>query len=112
MSCHEAPHGIFRRELALGVRRWGLGPAPSGTARDAVAGQTTARASGVSPWNDRGVDRDDQTDDVRGRLRESEELIRQEQLNPSDADGSRESDLQDMRELLLARIRAKTRTDR
>jgi hypothetical protein len=58
------------------------------------------------------VDRDDQMDDVRGPLRESEELIRQEQLNPSDTDGSRESDLQDMRELLLARIRAKTRTDR
>jgi hypothetical protein len=58
------------------------------------------------------VDRDDQTDNVRGRLRESEELIRQEQLNPSDTDGSRESELQDMRELLLARIRAKTRTDR
>jgi hypothetical protein len=59
------------------------------------------------------VDRDDQTDKVRGRLRESDELIRQEQqLNPSDTDGSRESELQDMRELLLARIRAKTRTDR
>jgi hypothetical protein len=55
------------------------------------------------------MDRDDQTEDVRRSLLESEELIRQEQLDPSDTDGSRESDLEDMRELLLARIRAKTR---
>jgi hypothetical protein len=58
------------------------------------------------------VDRDDQTEDVRRSLLESEELIRQEQVNRSDADRSRESELEDMRELLLARIRAKTRPDR
>jgi hypothetical protein len=57
------------------------------------------------------VDRDDQTDGVPGSLVESEELIRQEQLDPSDADGLRESDLEAMRELLLERIRAKTRRD-
>jgi hypothetical protein len=58
------------------------------------------------------VDRDDQTDDARRSFLEAEELIRQEQLNPSEADASRESDLEDMRQLLLARIRAKTRSDR
>ena len=58
------------------------------------------------------MDRDDQTEDVRRSLLESEELIRQEQVNRSDADRSRESELEDMRELLLARIRAKTRPDR
>jgi hypothetical protein len=63
-------------------------------------------------WDDPGVDRSDQRDDLRGRLLESEELIRQEQLDPSDADGSREADLDDMREVLLARIREKTRSDR
>ena len=57
------------------------------------------------------MDRDEQTDDVPGSLAESEGLIRQEQLDPSDADGSRESDLEAMRELLLDRIRAKTRRD-
>jgi hypothetical protein len=35
-------------------------------------------------------------------------LIRQEQLDPSE---SRESELEEMRELLLERIRAKTRRD-
>ena len=58
------------------------------------------------------MDRDDRPEDVRPSFLESEELIRQKQLNRSDADGSRESDLEDMRELLLARIRAKTRPDR
>ena len=57
------------------------------------------------------MDRDEQTDDVPGSLVESEDLIRQEQLDPSDAGGSRESDLEEMRQLLLARIRAKTRRD-
>jgi len=57
------------------------------------------------------VDRDEQTDDVPGSLVESEELIRQEQLAPDDADGSRESELEEMRELLLERIRAKTLRD-
>lgn len=57
------------------------------------------------------MDRDEQTDDVPGSLVESEGLIRQEQLDASDADGSRESDLEEMRELLLERIRAKTRRD-
>ena len=57
------------------------------------------------------MDRDEQTDDVPGSLVESEDLIRQERLDPSDADGSRESDLEEMRQLLLARIRAKTRRD-
>jgi hypothetical protein len=57
------------------------------------------------------VDRDEQTGDVPGSLVDSEELIRLEQLDPSDADGSRESDLEAMRELLLERIRAKTRRD-
>jgi hypothetical protein len=57
------------------------------------------------------VDRDEQTGDVPGSLVDSEELIRQEHLDPSDADGSRESDLEAMRELLLERIRAKTRRD-
>jgi hypothetical protein len=56
------------------------------------------------------VDRDEQTDDVPS-LVEPEALIHQEQLEPSDADGSRESDLEEMRQLLLARIRAKTRRD-
>jgi len=54
------------------------------------------------------VDRDEQTNDVPGSLIEPEGLIRQEQL---DADGSRESDLEEMRQLLLERIRAKTRRD-
>jgi len=49
------------------------------------------------------VDHDDPKDDLRGRLIEYEDLIRSEQLNPSDADGTRESDLEDMREVLLAR---------
>jgi hypothetical protein len=57
------------------------------------------------------VNRDEQTDDVPGSLVESEGLIRQEQLDASGADGSRESDLEEMRELLLERIRAKTRRD-
>ena len=57
------------------------------------------------------MDRDEQTDDVPGSLVEPEGLIHQEQLDPSDADGSRESDLDEMRELLLERIRAKTRRD-
>ena len=56
------------------------------------------------------LDRDEQTDDVPGSLVEPEGLIHQEQLDPSDADGSRESDLEEMR-LLLERIRAKTRRD-
>jgi hypothetical protein len=55
------------------------------------------------------VDHADPKEDLRGRLVEAEDLIRSEQLNPSDADGSRESSLQDMREVLLARIREKTR---
>jgi hypothetical protein len=54
------------------------------------------------------VDRDEQTDDLPGSLVDSEELIRQEQLDPSE---SRESELEEMRELLLERIRAKTRRD-
>ena len=58
------------------------------------------------------MDRDEPTEDVRRSFLDSEELIRQEQLKRSDADGSRESELEDMRELLLARIRAKTRPDR
>jgi hypothetical protein len=58
------------------------------------------------------MDRDDRTEDVRRSFREAEELIRREQLERSDAEGSRESELEDMRELLLARIRAKTRPDR
>ena len=58
------------------------------------------------------MDRDDRTEDVRRSFLESEELIRQEQLERSDAEGSRESELEDMRALLLARIRAKTRSDR
>ena len=57
------------------------------------------------------MDRDEQTDDVPGSLVESEDLIRREQLDPSEADGSRESDLEEMRQLLLERIRAKTRRD-
>ena len=57
------------------------------------------------------MDRDEQTDDVPGSLVESEELIRREQLAPDDADGSRESELEEMRELLLERIRAKTLRD-
>jgi hypothetical protein len=57
------------------------------------------------------VDRDEQTDDVPGSLVDSEELIRQEQLDPSDPSESRESELEEMRELLLERIRAKTRRD-
>ena len=57
------------------------------------------------------MDRDEQTDDVPGSLVGSEDLTRHEQLDPSDADGSRESDLEEMRQLLLARIRAKTRRD-
>jgi hypothetical protein len=64
------------------------------------------------PWDDRGVDRDDRTEDVRRSFLDAEELIRQERLDRTDADGSRESELEDMRELLLARIRAKTRPDR
>ena len=63
------------------------------------------------PWDDRGVDRDEQTDDVPGSLVESEGLTRQEQLDRSDTDGSRASDQEEMRELLLERIRAKTRRD-
>jgi hypothetical protein len=58
------------------------------------------------------MDRDDRTEDVRRSFLEAEELIRKEELERSDADGSRESELEDMRELLLARIRAKTRSDR
>jgi hypothetical protein len=58
------------------------------------------------------VDRDDPTEDVRHSFLDAEELIRQERLDRTDADGSRESELDDMRELLLARIRAKTRPDR
>ena len=57
------------------------------------------------------MDRDEQTDDVPGSLVEPEGLIDQEQLDTSDADGSRESDLDEMRELLLERIRAKTLRD-
>ncbi len=57
------------------------------------------------------MDRDEQSDDVPGSLVESEDLIRQEQLDAGDADGSRESELEEMRELLLERIRAKTRRD-
>jgi hypothetical protein len=58
------------------------------------------------------MDRDDRAEDVRRSFLEAEELIRQGQLERSDAEGSRESELEDMRELLLARIRAKTRSDR
>ena len=57
------------------------------------------------------MDRDEQTDDLPGSLVEPEGLIRPEQLDASDADRSRESDLEEMRELLLERIRAKTRRD-
>lgn len=58
------------------------------------------------------MDHGDLKDDLHGKLLESEDLIRQEQLNPSDVDGSRESDLEDMREVLLARIREKTHANR
>ena len=111
MGWHEAPFGLFRCELAPGLRRWGLGLAPPGTARDAVAPSAGCLSVRCPPWDDRGVDRDDRTEDVRRSRLESEELIRQEQLNRSEADGSRESELEDMRQLLLARIRAKTRSD-
>jgi hypothetical protein len=58
------------------------------------------------------MDRDDRTEDVRRSFLEAEELTLQEQLERSEAEGSRESELEDMRALLLARIRAKTRSDR
>ena len=57
------------------------------------------------------MDRDEPTDDLPGSLFEPEGLIRREQLGASDADASRESDLEEIRELLLERIRAKTRRD-
>jgi hypothetical protein len=80
----------------------------SGRARPAPIGRSAVELAGPS-WNDYGVDHADPKDDLRGRLIEYEDLIRREQLNPSDADGSRESDLEEMREVLLARIREKTR---
>jgi hypothetical protein len=80
----------------------------SGQARSAFSGRFPVELAGL-PWNDHAVDHADPKEDLRGRLVEAEDLIRSEQLNPSDADGSRESSLQDMREVLLARIREKTR---
>jgi hypothetical protein len=58
------------------------------------------------------MDRDDRTEAVRRSFLEAEELIRHEQLERSDAEAARESELDDMRALLLERIRAKTRSDR
>ena len=54
------------------------------------------------------VNRSDLHDDLAHQLGKTEDLIRREQIDPSDRDGTREAELEEMREVLLARIRDKT----
>ncbi len=54
------------------------------------------------------VDHGDLQADLERQLGTAEDLIGREQIDPSDRDGTREAELEEMRELLLARIRDKT----
>lgn len=46
-------------------------------------------------------------DDLDAQLAASEQLLREEHATPSDEDGDRQAELEEMRDILLARIREK-----
>jgi hypothetical protein len=46
-------------------------------------------------------------DDLDAQLAASERLLREEHATPSDRDGERQAELEEMRDILLARIREK-----